>query len=76
MRTIVVAIGLSLLALSTRLDADDGPRAYENKLSRIQHPKPLLADYPEWVEPIREKNRWEAPAIVMDSGHSPVFTRS
>ena len=26
----------------------------------------MLNDYPEWVEPIRETNRFEAPAIVDD----------
>lgn len=42
-------------------------RVYENKLTPIKRPKPLLADHPEWVEPIRETNRWEAPAIVNDA---------
>src|ERR1051325_8402744 len=40
---------------------------YQNKLTPIKHPKPLLADHPEWVEPIRETNRWESPAIVNDA---------
>src|SRR4051812_19599909 len=41
-------------------------RTYENRLTRIKNPKPLLADYPQWVEPIRETNRFEAPILVDD----------
>ena len=46
--------------------AQETAHTYENKLTPLKHPKPLLADHPEWVEPIRETNRWEAPAIVND----------
>jgi len=48
--------------------AQESPREYHNKLTPIKNPKPLLADHPEWVEPVRETNRWEAPAIVEDAG--------
>ena len=41
-------------------------RIYENRLTRIKNPKPLLADFPQWVEPIRETNRFEAPILVDD----------
>jgi len=57
---------LGLLFLSGRDFAAESPRIYENRLTPIKRPKPLLADHPEWVEPIRETNRWEAPAIVND----------
>ncbi|MEO6181553.1 MAG: hypothetical protein ABIP71_00280, partial [Verrucomicrobiota bacterium] len=43
-------------------------RTYENILTPIKNPKPLLADFPEWVEPIRETNRFEAPILVDDKG--------
>jgi Isochorismatase family len=56
---IVVAVVPPLLAGEPAL-------VYQNTLTRIKHPKPLLADHPEWVEPIRETNRWEAPAVVND----------
>ena len=42
-------------------------RTYENRLTRVKNPKPLLADFPEWVEPIRETNRFEAPILVDDN---------
>jgi len=66
MRTIITFACLGMLVPSARLSAADATRIYENKLTLIKRPKPLLADHPEWVEPIRETNRWESPAIVND----------
>ncbi|MDZ4683813.1 MAG: isochorismatase family protein [Planctomycetaceae bacterium] len=43
-------------------------RTYQNKLTRIEQPQPLLADYPEFFEPIIEQAHFEAPAIVDDPG--------
>src|SRR2546422_1006227 len=58
---------VSMLVVSAQLTrAGDLSRSYDNKLTPIKRPKPLLADHPEWVEPVRETNRWEAPAIVND----------
>lgn len=42
-------------------------RVYENRLTRIEKPSPLLADYPEFFEPIIEETHFEAPAIVNDA---------
>lgn len=39
---------------------------YENKLTPIAQPKPLLADHPEWIEPIREAVHYEALPLVRD----------
>jgi len=41
-------------------------RVYENRLTPIRDPQPLLADFPKFVEPIREVARFEAPALVND----------
>lgn len=41
-------------------------RSYSNRLTRLENPSPLLADHPEFIEPIRESVRWEAAAIVED----------
>jgi hypothetical protein len=41
-------------------------RIYENRLTRIADPKLILADYPQWVEPIREVTHYEAPPLVLD----------
>src|SRR5207248_940335 len=41
-------------------------RAYENTLTPIHDPKPLLADFPQYVEPVIETRRFEAPRLVDD----------
>jgi hypothetical protein len=41
-------------------------RVYDNKLTPIKNPKPLLADYPEFVQPVIESQRLEAPMLVDD----------
>jgi nicotinamidase-related amidase len=41
-------------------------RTYENRLTPLQNPRPLLADHPEFVEPIEELARFEAPILVDD----------
>ena len=61
---VVVGALFSVLLLS----AGEATRVYSNTLTVIAKPKPLLADYPEWIEPIRETNRWESPALVNDAG--------
>ncbi len=43
-----------------------GTWVYENKLAPIAEPKPLLADHPEWIEPIREAAHYEAQPLVRD----------
>ena len=48
--------------------AAEGTRTYENRLTPIAEAKPLLADHPEFVEPIRETARFEAPTLVDDAG--------
>src|SRR5262245_61469145 len=41
-------------------------RSYEIRLKPLDTPPPLLADYPEFVEPVRELRRYEAPLLVND----------
>ena len=41
---------------------------YENKLTRIENPRPLLADYPEFVQPVIDLVHYEAPPLVVDDG--------
>jgi len=59
----LLAGGLPRLAWS-----DPPARVYENRLTRLTGAKPLLADYPEFVAPVEESVRYEAPAIVNDDG--------
>ena len=57
----------SILSLATCFCiADEPTQIYENKLTRIKNPRPLLADHPKFVEPVKELTRFEAPAIVGD----------
>src|SRR5262245_58419679 len=67
-RLLVTALVLLFLGLALRGDDKPPLRTYENRLTRIVDPKPLLADYPEWVEPVRELTRYEAPVLVDDDG--------
>src|SRR5262249_17384342 len=46
---------------------DETTRVYENRLTPIANPKPILADYPQFVEPICETARFEAPRLVDDA---------
>ncbi|HVA51454.1 MAG TPA: isochorismatase family protein [Pirellulales bacterium] len=41
-------------------------RQYQNRLTRIERPSPLLADYPQFVQPVEELTRYEAPWLVDD----------
>jgi len=41
-------------------------RIYVNKLTLIKEPRPLLADHPRFIEPIRERTRYEAPILADD----------
>lgn len=43
-------------------------REYENTLTPIRDPKPLLADFPQFVEPVIESRRFEAPRLIDDPG--------
>ena len=42
-------------------------RTYENRLRRLDNPPPLLGDHPEFVEPVHETVRFEAPLLVDDA---------
>ncbi len=57
---------LSFLSTFARADEQSASRVYENRLKRLENPKALLADYPEFFEPILEEAHFEAPAIVND----------
>ena len=46
--------------------ADESARVYDNRLTVIENPTPLLADYPQWVEPVHETRRFVAAALVED----------
>ena len=41
---------------------------YENRLKPIADARPILADFPQFVEPVREVARFEAPILIDDAG--------
>jgi len=43
-------------------------RTYDNRLRLLENPEPLLADHPEFIEPIVELRRYEAQILVDDEG--------
>ena len=47
-------------------DETSATRTYENRLARIADPQPLLADHPEFVQPVVDLVRYEAPPLVVD----------
>jgi hypothetical protein len=40
---------------------------YDNTLTPIKDPKPILADFPQYVEPVNELRRFEAARLVDDA---------
>lgn len=73
-RLFLLASCLAMLPLANRVLAADGPaiaagqRTYDNRLTPIKDPAPLLADQPEFVEPLRELQRFEAAAVIDEPG--------
>ncbi len=43
-------------------------RKYSNRLTRIADPRPILADHPEFIQPVVETVRYESPCLVDDEG--------
>jgi nicotinamidase-related amidase len=54
-----------VLLIGTATAADT--RTYDNRLTPLQDPPPLLADHPDFVEPIQELSRFEVPQLVDDA---------
>ena len=63
MHRLLFACGLVLLAGTAGAQET---RKYDNRLTPIKDPRPLLADHPDFVEPVRELTRFEAPLLVDD----------
>jgi nicotinamidase-related amidase len=61
LRAIVVALALWLP------QANGAKRkAYSNTLVPIRNPKPILADYPQYVAPVLEETHYQSPPLVQD----------
>jgi hypothetical protein len=65
MMAVVLAFGLPVAA---RSQDTAHSRAYDNRLTLLERPSPILADHPEFVEPVREVARYLARPLVQDPG--------
>jgi hypothetical protein len=63
-RYAVAAIVLTIATMAGAFAQEPGSRVYQNRLTLIENPEPLLADFPEFVQPVIEKRRYEAPALI------------
>lgn len=67
---LLVAVTTSLCthAELRNVDVGNGQTAstYNNTLTTLENPPPLLADYPQYFQPVEEETRYEAPALVRD----------
>jgi hypothetical protein len=61
-RALIVLAACSLAAA----EPDRETWIYENRLVPIAQPGTILADHPEWVEPIREAVHYQAPPLLND----------
>ena len=68
MVVLLAAILFEMVLLSGGGLAQDASatRVYANTLVRLKDPPPLLNDHPEFVQPIIEEARFEAPILVDD----------
>jgi nicotinamidase-related amidase len=64
----MLAINVVWVLSAVALAEEPGARTYSNRLTLLENPPPLLGDYPEFVEPVRELRRYEAPILVNDEG--------
>ena len=62
------AVVLLIVSTAVSQESTSSIRVYNNRLVRIENPKPLLADHPEFFEPIIEQAHFEAPPLVVDEG--------
>ena len=63
-----VALAGACLGTPASAGEDSSTRVYENRLKPIADPQPILADFPQFVEPVREVARFEAPILIDDPG--------
>ncbi|GIW96286.1 MAG: hypothetical protein KatS3mg110_4327 [Pirellulaceae bacterium] len=66
-RLCTVLVGIAIFFASFPGWAQQPVRMYENILRPIENPQPILADFPQYVEPVREERHFEAPPLVLDA---------
>jgi nicotinamidase-related amidase len=63
-----LVLALSVVVVLIGVASAQETRAYANCLTPLKDAKPLLADHPEFIAPIEEAARFEAPMLVDDQG--------
>ena len=61
-----VGLAAAGLPLQWSFGQEDAVRIYKNRLTPLVQPQPLLNDHPEFVQPINDESRFEAPVLVDD----------
>lgn len=67
-RQLAIGVAGFVVAAAALAPAGEPTWVYQNKLVPMERPQTILADHPQWVEPIREVVHYEAPALVSDEG--------
>ncbi len=67
--TMLIAVAtLNAAAELQNVEVNDRLPHYQNTLTKLEKPAPLLADYPQYVQPVIEETRYESPILVHDPG--------
>ena len=66
----LIATAASTVAAEEKGLAIDGSphhTTYHNTLTKLESPAPILGDFPQYVQPVIEETRYEAPILVNDA---------
>ncbi len=66
--TTIVGLSLNLATFAADNDSAKSTRVYRNVLTKLIDPSPLLNDHPDFVQPVIEETRYEAPTLVEQPG--------
>ncbi len=66
-RCVLAGLCSCFLVIGAAAGEEPPRQGYVNRLTPIANPPPLLADHPEFVEPIHEMMRYEAPALAQEA---------
>lgn len=67
--TLTAAFAPTVAAEEKGLAIDGAPHhtTYHNALTKLESPTPILGDFPQYVQPVIEETRYEAPILVNDA---------
>lgn len=63
--SLLAATSLAIVSAAAA-EEKSAPRIYRNQLTLLPNPAPILADFPEFVQPVDELRRFEAPVLIDD----------